>query len=512
MKDKRSFWDRLFNRETGSVSDHGIDVENAPKNYYDASQTKKKVPLPDSSGRSSRPDYDMGLLLKYDSRYRSVNHQFLCQVIPIIRALAYMNPDMSQVLHNITSLGNTGHKILFDKGVSAGQMDDMRSHIMNERGEWAPGQAGINGLVNKFFGQLLIGGALSNEWVPNLSLTGIETNILVNPETIYFVLKEDKVHYNIYQRLAMGYWDFKDPTDMILLNQLTYKYFALNGDTEVPYGIPTWIPALEPIKTQGRMNTNINFVVDQLSLIGFLEALLTKPDPPEGTNDQQYEGYLQNYLTEAKARLMSSLKDGVVVGFSGDHEFKFNSFGKAYENAMSLYENNELNVGSGLKHDMTLLGRSYNTSETQITVIFMKMLSELRNMQNIIAHNLEFGYRLELMLAGYNFRYLKVQFNRSTIQDDLKYQQAEEIKIRNTKDKMILGIINQDTAADELGYDSPAEQEPMVAWEVLAGQSDPATAGGLATDGTAKKAATKKKKTANDKKVREKNKPVPKNK
>jgi hypothetical protein len=78
-----------------------------------------------------------------------------------------------------------------------------------------------------------------------------------------------------------------------------------------------------------------------------------------------------------------------------------------------------------------------------------------------------------LRLAGFDFEYLTVTFNRSTLQDDLKYQQSEEIKVKNVLDKMVAGIIDQDQAADELGYEAPAFPQPKVPWEVLAGGSVP---------------------------------------
>ncbi len=163
-------------------------------------------------------------------------------------------------------------------------------------------------------------------------------------------------------------------------------------------------------------------------------------------------------------------------------------------------------IGSALKQDTSLWGRDTGTSETQITVVFIKLLSELRNIQNIVKTSLEFGYSLELRLAGYEFDYLEVRFNKSTIQDDLKSQQAEEIKIRNVKDKLILGMIDQDQAADELGYEAPAFPKPQVEFDVLAGAGSSDT--GLETDGTKKKAEIKKGKGASEKKKRSKDKPL----
>jgi hypothetical protein len=121
-------------------------------------------------------------------------------------------------------------------------------------------------------------------------------------------------------------------------------------------------------------------------------------------------------------------------------------------------------------------------------------------MQLNASENLEFGCSMALRLKGYQFKYMTVKFNRSTIQDDLKFQQAQEINIRNIKDKLVLGLINQDTAADEAGYDTPAFPKPHVDWEVVAGQSPQVEADAAVKDG--------KKKSA--KKVRDKNKPTPK--
>ena len=137
------------------------------------------------------------------------------------------------------------------------------------------------------------------------------------------------------------------------------------------------------------------------------------------------------------------------------------------------------------------------------------MLSELKNIQNIVKTFLEYGYAMELRMAGFEFDYLTVVFNRSTLQDDLKYQQAEEIKVKNTIDKMVAGMINQDQAADELGYEKPAFAKPLVPWEVLAGGSVPKPeTPGQPTN----KAKRQGQKNRSAKKTRDKNKPVTKNK
>lgn len=493
-----------------------LKVVKPPDKGKGIDDRKIKGTLP--SGRKSSPSSNV--TYGFDGQFKVVTPDYIKQIIPIIRSLVKSNPDVGQALHNIVSLGNTGHRIFFDRKVPTEQVDEMRNHLINKRKDWATGAAGMDGLVNKMISQAMIGGAVSNEWVPNLQLNGLESCILVNPEEIEFKLKKGSTKYESYQNPKnsfMGIEKSKDPENLIKLNPNTYRYFALNGDEEIPYGFPPYMSVLPRVSTQVNMDKNINFVVDQMGLIGFLEVLIQKPDQdsgnspddPAGESDEKYSARLTNLLEEAKTRTLAGFKDGVVAGFKDDHEFNFNSASKTFEDVVALYENNELMLASGLKQDASLMGRAYSSSETQMSIIFMKLLSELKNIQNLVKNNLEFGYALELRLAGFIFDTLEVRFNRSTIQDDLKYQQAEEIKIRNVKDKMVLGIIDQDQAADELGYEVPAHPEPMVSWEVVAGGSDPKEEG-LETDKTKKKADTKKKKTASDKKVRSKNKPVPK--
>lgn len=469
----------------------------------------KPVSIP--IGRSSVPHQPLGpgvILSSLGSQFRIVNHPFIVQTIPIIRRLMMINPDVGQAIHNIVTLGNTGHKIVFDKTVPLDQVILMRQHLEDKKLEWAAGCAGMDGLVNKMFAQCLVGGAVSNEWVVNKKLNGIETVILVNPEDIVFTLEEGNVKYTPWQRIIGlgGFSTFVPPnntTGLIPLNQYTYRYYALNGDTEVPYGFPPYLAALDRILAQIKMHANIDYMSNQWGLLGFLSALIQRPEKKDGENDEKYEQRLTALLVTAQDRLMSGVKSGLVVGFKDDHEFDFNSFTQGVKEAIDLFKNNEMMIGSGLKQDMTLLGRDYNTSETQITVVFTKLISELKNTQNMIRANLEFGYKLELTLAGFNFKYLKVVFNPSTLQDYLKFQQAEEIKIRNILMKRLMGIISQDSAADEMGYEEPDQEDALVDWEILAGGSTP-------TDEAGQEDTKQKKKDASDKKVRKKNKPLPK--
>lgn len=489
-------------------------IQNSHKPKVEVPGFPKPVNLP--SSRSSIPHNPItpsNIVSSMGSQYRVVNHQFIVQVIPLIRKLMMINPDVGQAIHNIITLGNTGHKVNFHKDTPPEDVAAMRDHLDNKKLIWSAGCAGMDGVINKMFAQLLVSGALSNEWIVNKQINGLDSVILVNPEDIVFTLEEGNIKYTPWQRIIGGFGggvfsnslDKTNPSGLIPLNKYTYRYYGLNGDTEVPYGFPPYMGVLQRIETQNNMQANIDFVIDQMGLLGFLEILMAKPDKMDGESTANYTARLDTLLVEVKARVEQGIKDGVIVGFEGDTTFKFNSFTREVSQAIELFKNNELMIGSGLKQDMTLLGRDYNTSETQITVVFMKMISEMRNIQNIIKANLEFGYSLELTLAGFQFPWLKVQFNKSTLLDDLKYQQAEEIKIRNVTTKQLWGYISQDQAADELGYESPAEPEALVDYDILAGGSTP-------MDKAVGDQKREKGKDTSDKKVRKKNKPVSKDK
>ena len=420
------------------------------------------TPLP--SSRISKPDISYNSYQSLGDRYKFVNPDFMFEVIPIIRKLAIVNQDLSQAISNITELGNTGHWVKFDPEVDNAYANEMRKHLETKKLDWAEGVSGMDGLVNKMFNQIMIAGALSNEWVPNLKLSTIEKVVLVKPEQIRWALDSLDGRWKPYQKLDLS---FNSKTirststgDLIPLNTETYKYYALNGDTEIPYGIPPYIASLDPIAVQRVMMDNIKFIIEQAGIMGFLELLMDKPDQKANENDEDYAKRLDSLLTEAKERIKETFRNGVVAGFEEDHKFNFHSISKDTKGVDSLFQLNELMVMSGLKQDGALLGRNYGTTETQITIVFTKLLSQLKNIQAIVKRNLEFGYGLELRLAGFNFKTLSVEFKQSTVLDDLKNQQAQEIKIRNANALYLDGIISQEQYAQMVGFEAPDKKKP----------------------------------------------------
>ncbi len=423
------------------------------------------------SGRSSViPSTDVSYNdLKIKRKYSKAPFNF--DLVPIIRELYKYNEDLGLVLFDLVQLTNTGHNIKFDESVPPTSQAKMREHLIGVRKNWGDGVAGINGLINKMIAQIYIGGALSNEWVVDNNLRGINGVAFVNPESIRFkIIKSGgNIRYQPYQYVNSILITKKN---LIKLNPHTYKYYGLISDTDQPYGIPPFITALESISTQKDMKTNIRHIMKQVGLMGFLQTLLDKPDQDANESDDAYKSRLETLLTQTKTNISKGMIDGILVGYKEDHEFDFHSTTKNMTGVGDIFNQNEIQVANGLKSTPAFMGINTGKSETQISVVFTKMLSQLSNVQDMLSMNLEEGYALELTLAGFNFKGLKVEFKPSTITDDLKIQQGKEIKIRNLRTLYSDGIISLETYSAEMDYGLPDQKEPRAPINADGAQKD----------------------------------------
>ena len=430
-----------------------------------APPAKKTVVPP---GRTSRPTFGVDNFVDIKSRVTFINPGFIAEYIPIIRKLSWINPDVGIAVNDMVQLTNTGHRVKFDPGVSSQDQEKMKRHLEVKQMEWGDGVAGMTGMVNKMISQIWIAGALANEWVVANDKKGIDHLALVNPETIVFQWNKKKLRFYPYQRQDLNVGSVLGGIKTgsirgdkyVKLNTNTFKYFGLNGDTDVPYGIPPYLAALNALSTQGEMDKNIRFIMKQIGLLGFTQLLMAKPGQQPGESDDAYKTRLTTMLTEAKDNVLEGVKEGIVVGYEDDHTFDFNSTTKNLSGVSELYDQNEVQVANGLKTAAQFIGVGSSGAETGINIIFTKMLSQLQNVQKLVAANLKHGYSLELRLAGFSFQSIYIDFNPSTITDELKFQQAMEYKVRNIFNKYMAGVIGMQQMADEMGYDKPDAKEP----------------------------------------------------
>ena len=483
-----------FNIRTPFFKDREVKVENV---------TGKLRTVNPPAGRVSQPDYygDYEGITGLGESINFVTPSFVRESIPTIRKLYKVNADVGSIIFDLISLTNTGHSIEFDQTVKPEIVDKMRKHLKEKSKNWGSGVSGINGLINKMVAQIWVSGALSNEWIPNKQLTGISNNSLINPENIVFKYNRRINRYEAYQKLKGSISIRKTH---IKLNSLTYKYFGLLNDTDEPYGIPPFLTALEDIGTQKDMKTNINHILKQLGLLGYLEVKLAKPEQEANESSSQFKKRLESLLVTTKQNVQNGFMDGVVTGFEEDHEFNFHSTTKNLGGVSDIFNQNERQIANGLKTSPNFLGLPGGGTETNMGIVFTKMLSQLASVQNIIGLNLEEGYALELRLAGFNFKSVTVKWRASTITDDLKIQQSLEIKQRVAKQLRIDGIIGQDKYADIMGLEKPYSPEPMVPFENQAGGGGSKDDEGDSDGDTVKKKSEKKQREKDNKQPRRK--------
>lgn len=463
---------------------------------------ENKAPDKDTSsippGRVSVPDdSSQGLVVSLRDITNLVTPSFRSNIIPLIRDLYKVNPDMSIAIQDMFKLSNTGHTISFPNNTPE-EAKKMKEHLSMVSKRWSNYTAGINGLVNRFIVQCLTSGAISIEAVPNNKLDGISTIVFVNPENIYFRRLENGV-YHPYQKNP--YTILNDKPDFIKLNTETYIYVGMYNDTDEPYGVPPFMAALDSIKGQHDMRVNFKHIMELMGMVGFLEAKMEKPPREPNESVQAYRARLNNTLVKLKKNMMGGLKDGIVTGYKEDHEFKLNSTTQSLQNLEKPWAMNQQSVANGLGINSNIIGVQTSNTEGGAGILLSKMISQLKNIQMLVSHILEFIYTLELRLSGFNNKGIKVEFGTSTISDELKVQQGLEYKIRNLQALYNQGIINQQQYAWAMGYEKPDQKEPRQINNDISDIED-----------SAKKQKREADKDKSDRKTRDKNNPMPKRK
>ena len=419
---------------------------------------KTRVPLP--AGRESYEDIKASFLY-LDRNLKFVDSSFEFRYVPLIRKLVRVNSSVSQALNTIVELSNPGFTIQFDKSVKEEQATLMRQHIENVAKKWTVAAPGLHGLINKLIAQIYIGGAISGEWVIKNDLSGIKNFAIINPETIRAAYNTSIDEYEYYQA-PENWWDLKTvpPDSLIKLNPFTFQYLILVNDEQAPRPVSPFLSALDDLKSQIQMLKNIGYVSDQLGLMGFLEILLAKPGVKDGESDTAYGTRMSALLRQSKDNIKEGLKDGIVAGFKEDHEFNFHSTTKDTNGVAEIFDINQRMVANGLFINPQFLGGGSGGTETMLSIVFTKMLSQLYNVQTYVGEVITQGLAFELLLAGFTFKKVSLKFNAATVTDNLKLQQAREIKVRVNRVLWSDGVISLSQYAQDLGYDEPDQEEP----------------------------------------------------
>ena len=416
--------------------------------------TKRNDVTTPPPGRVSKPDDStFGNFTSLNSTRKFVNPNYKVEIIPLLRDLYKVNPDIGITLQDMFKLANCGHEINFLYNTTE-EASRMRKHLKDKSLEWGKYTYGIDGIITKWIVQAMIAGAISTEAAISDDMKTIENILFIKPESIVFE-RDSKGGYHPYQK-SVGY------LDPIKLNENTYFYCSLFSDLDEPYGVPPFMPSLDPLDGQYVMKENFKNIMETAGLVGFLEATVAKPAQKGSESDAAYKQRLENYLLETKYRLRDGVRDGLVVGFMDDHEFKLNATNKGVGDINVPWAMNQQSVANGLGVSSNIIGVTSANTEGGAGIMLSKLISQLRIIQIMVAHILTKIYTLELRLAGFNNKGISIDFHASTVADELKVQQGLEIKARVAVALYNQGIYSQQDVAILFGKEKPDSPEPRI--------------------------------------------------
>jgi len=377
-----------------------------------------------------------------------------------IANLSLINPDIRQAVGHIVQLGNTGH-LLSVKGESDTVIEAAVQRIRDRADVMYPFGGGPDGLINGIFAQVARMGAISTEWVPTNNLSGIDKVFFVPVRDIRWVPRQD----------GMGYYPVQVPRNTVLaldnyrnavkLNLKTYFYANAETIEDSPYAVPPFIAALQPVALQQAMLRNINKVIKKVGIMGLMTYKVTPPKQNPGENQDRYTARCLAYLNQVTDNLKTSFGDGIAAGFQGAFEFDVKSVTSDVRGINDLFKMNEEQLFSAIMADPAMHGRTYSTTETYASVVHSKMVSQLTNYQRLVGKSLDFGWGLDLLMAGITAQ-VCVGFNESQALSNLQKAQAEMIDIANAEALYNGGVIDQTEKANRLGYAVPDQAEPRV--------------------------------------------------
>lgn len=381
--------------------------------------------------------------------YDITTPDFPLEYLQVLEVLAIWNPDISQAMSILVNLGNAGHEV---------EVEAKNPEAVLDRLNWLAANiyktgGGMDGLVNHFFRQIPLMGALSGEWViADRIEEGVKDVVIPPVRTIRFKFEDGE--YRPYQYTGRGI-----ENTFVELNPLTFSYSPMMTMDGSPYGIPPFYAALKNIEIQLEMIGNMDHIVKKMGLVGFLDVNMEIPHQKSGESDTAFKQRLQSRLKDYASVFSANFSKGVAVHYK-DQELKHNSVGStASAGAKSIFQLNEEQVCSALDIPPSMMGRSYSTTETYAEVDFKKLTTRIGTIRRITKRFIEKGYELDLLLQGIDAD-VTVHFNESSGFKELENVEAEGEKINNVIKKRDAGFIDDDQAARELGYEEATGEKP----------------------------------------------------
>lgn len=412
-----------------------------------------KAPKPDvRPGQESIPEDTInGIIGRLAGFYNFTAAPFDLEALRVLELLGMLNPDISQALSIWVNLGNTGHEIQVEGRNPQAILDRLNFLAANcyQTG------GGIDGLVNHFLRQIPLMGALSAEWVVAERIEdGLVDCVTVPVKRIRWQRVDGKyAPFQLTNAIVGGNMGY------VSLNPVTYSYMPLMTNDGSPYAIPPFLAALKNVGVQLDAIDNIAAVIRKMGLLGFIDVALEIPDQKPGESDESYRSRLQKRLQDYAKSYKGNLSKGVSVHYK-DQEIKHSATNAgAAAGANSVWQLNEEQIFSAVDIPPSMCGRSYSTTETYAEQDMERMGAKFHNGRRMVKRFLEKGYTLDLQLRGIDAQ-VSVMFNQGNTFKELEKAQAEEKRIQNVLSKRDGGIINDDEAAQELGYEKATGRRP----------------------------------------------------
>jgi len=403
-------------------------------------------------GQVSIPDDSInGIIGRLAGFYNFSAAPFDLKALEVLELLGMLNPDVSQALSIWVNLGNTGHELTVE-----GRNPD----AVLERLNWLAANCyrtggGIDGLVNHFLRQIPLMGALSAEWVVADNVRdGLVDCVIVPVKQIRWQRVDGVMTpFQYTSRIIAG------GNGYVQLNPVTYSYMPLQTNDNSPYAIPPFLAMLKNIEVQLDATENISSIIRKMGLLGFIDVQLEIPDQKPGETDEAYKIRLTKRLQDYATAYRKNLAKGVSVHYS-DQTIKHSATNAGTAaGAKSIWEINEEQIFSAIDIPPSMCGRSYSTTETYAGVDFERLGTKLGNGRRMIKRFLEKGYSFDLLLRGIDAA-VSVSFGSHSAFKQKEKEEAEEKQIGNVLKKRDGGIINDDEAARELGYEKATGRLP----------------------------------------------------
>ncbi len=442
-------------------------LTQGPDPAYDANLDRvakliSEAILPVAAGRQTLPD-NKSLLAVFGDMLIT-NPEFELKWLEVIEQLAMWDGDMSAAIENI-GLANTKLITTFPDSVPDSMQQEALAFLRESRDKWYNYSDGINGWIDDSLVQAAIYGCLSHEILPTTNFDSVADVIMVNPKNILFRYDVDQKRYIPIQKIpqTLIYTGAAYLGEYKKLNTVTYRYLAMRRIGESPYAVPPFLSSLESIRIKKTMLANMDTIISNLGLLGFLKVMMTAPAKMQSESESGYQARLTKSVYDNAANIKSGAANGFMVGYKNIHEIEMQKVDQNTDGAEKLMDINDTHTIQGLKQHREMMNRKGTTSETFGRVILAKLGKQLEKYQTITGTAMNYMDIMHLQLAGYPIERISNTFEKVMLGDVEREENAKSKRIDNAIKMYNAGWVDQTKAANMgAGIDKPDMEAPRI--------------------------------------------------